>query len=820
MPAALAPRPIFHPVAHAARLALLGWALAAGAVHAAEARVDGPVRSYQIAAGPLGRALAEVASTAGMALSFDPTLTQGRQSPALAGNYTPREALQRLLDGSGLELVHADSGNWSLRRAAPAPAPVPMRGGAAGVAMLEEVRVTARAERSPVTEQTGSYTSRALSIGKMEQSIRETPQSVTVVTRQQMEDQNLVAVEDVIAQTTGTSKSQRNYGAHVYTMRGYEIPDSNYLLDGVAGGVYSPNGWVPMDTAILDRVEVLRGAGALVVGVGDPSGVVNMVRKRPRAEKHLEMAQSIGSWSNLRSEIDAGAPLNEAGTVRGRVVAAYTDRKYFYDLAHSKAPMLYGVIDADLGSGTKVTAGYRHEQVDIDGYSIFGLPSFSTGASLGLPRSTSLGQHWNRHEARVDDVFGELERKLGGDWVARVTLNRSRTSVTQKLGMARGAVNPATLAGTLFLGTEFTDRDIDATGLDANVAGSFQAFGGVHKAMAGASWQQQNVLTWSHTASQRIPVDIYRFDHALIPEPDTPAYDFGLKERSSLLGIYGSARLQLAEPLHLHLGGRLNWYKYRSSDRLSSALTDDYAQNAQFTPYAGLVYDLGPQWSVYASYTSTFVPQSQYANIEGHKLKPAIGANYEAGVKGELYDGRLNVALAVFSIKKRDVAVFDREHEGLCPGVTTNDCYRNASLLRSKGFDAEIAGRLAQGWDIAAGYTRLNTRDDEGNSLSSDAPRNILRVSTSYTLPGAWSAWKIGASLSAQSRAYVDTVQNPGHAVLDLRASYRINRTWMAALNIGNVTDRVYWAAVGGTRNGSYYGMPRNATLTLRATFH
>ncbi|MDH1704108.1 TonB-dependent siderophore receptor [Comamonas terrigena] len=798
---------------------LLACAAPAVQAQASTLAAEAEARSFDIPAQPLGVTLARIATEGGQTISIDAALVRGRAAPAVQGRYTLQQAAQAALVGSELELVRMANGSWGLR-AAPAGKPASGAGTASGSDVsLGEVRVTAQGERSLATEHTGSYTTHALSIGKMPQSIRETPQSVTVVTRQQMEDQHLVAVEDVIAQTTGTSKSQRNYGAHVYTMRGYEIPDSNYLLDGVGGASYSPTGWVPMDTAILDRVEVLRGAGALVVGAGDPSGVVNMVRKRPRSEKHLEVAQSIGSWSNYRSEIDAGGPLNEAGTVRGRVVAAYTDRKYFYDLAHSKAPMLYGVIDADLGDSTRLTVGYRHEQVGIDGYAIFGLPSYTTGASLGLPRSTSLGQRWNRHDAKVDEVFAELEKHFAGDWVGKLTLNRNKTTVTQKLGMARGAVDPATNLGAYFLGTEFTDRDIDASGLDAHVSGSFQAWGGVHKLMFGTSWKQQDVFTQSFTAGQRIPVDLFHFNHDLIPEPATPVYDFGLKERSSLLGIYASARLQLADPLHLHLGGRFNWFKFRSNDHFTGALTNDYRQSGQFTPYAGLVYDLGPQWSVYASYTSTFEPQSQYANFEGQQLKPAIGANYEAGIKGELMDSSLNVALSVFNIKKRNVAVYDRDHEGLCPGITTNDCYRNASLLRSKGFDAEIGGRIARGWDIAAGYTYLSTRNAEGQSLASDAPRHLLRLSTSYTLPDAWSDWKIGANLAAQSNAYVDTVQNPGHAVLDLRAAYRINRQWTASLNIANVTDRVYWTAIGGTRNGSYYGAPRNATLTLRGTF-
>ena len=809
-------------------VAALACALTAHAQTAAPAAGTATtVRSYDVPAQPLGSALARIAADSGQQISIDADLVRGHTAPPVRGSYTAEQAARAALAGSGLELVRTGSGTWGLRTAAPAAPAVPAATAPASTAArtpatgqtLGEVRVTAEAVTSPTTEQTGSYTTRALTIGKMEQSIRETPQSVTVVTRQQMDDQRMTTVEDVILQTTGTSKSQRNYGAHVYTLRGYAISDSNYLLDGVAGSVYNPTGWIPMDTAILDRVEVLRGAGALVVGAGDPSGVINMVRKRPRAEKHLDVGLSAGSWSHYRAEVDAGGPLNAAGTVRGRVVAAYTDRKYFYDLAHSTKPLLYGVVDADLASGTRATVGLRHEELDTRGYTIFGLPSYADGTSLGLPRSTSLGQRWNRHEAQVDDVFAELEHRFDGDWIGKATLSHSKTAYVQKVGAARGAVDPATRTGTRFTGVEFTDSDIDATGLDASISGSFTAWGGTHKVMFGASAREQDVRSLSASTGPAMPVDVFNFNHDLVPEPATPAYDYGGTARKTTSGLYGSARLQLAQPLFLHLGGRLNWYRYRADDLFTGRVTSDYRQNAQFTPYAGLVYDLNPQWSLYASYASTFVPQSQYRSFNGGELNPAEGDNYEAGIKGELLDKRLNVAMALFHIKKRNVAVADPDHVGDCPGISTNNCYRNASLLRSKGVDIKVGGQIARSWEVAAGYTYLTTRDDGGNSLASDAPRNLLRLSTTYHLPGAWSDWKIGANLAAQSRAYVDTVQNPGHAVLDLHVSYRIDRHWTAALNIGNATDKVYWTAIGAARNGAYYGAPRNAMLTLRGSF-
>lgn len=814
----LPPRPLTRALAAAA----LACALGAHAQSTPPAATPQAVRSYDLPAQPLGSALARIGADSGQQISIDADLVRGRTAPPVHGRYTAEQAAQAALQGSGLELVRTGSGSWSLRTAttaAPAAPAAPAARAPATGQTLDEVRVTAQPVASPTTEQTGSYTTRALTIGKMEQSIRETPQSVTVVTRQQMDDQNLTSVEDVIQQTTGAAKSQRNFGAHVYTMRGYVIPDTNFLIDGIPGGAYNPTGWVPVDTATFDRIEVLRGAGALAVGAGDPSGVVNMVRKRPRAEKHLDVAQSMGSWNNYRTEVDAGGPLNAAGTVRGRVVAAYSDRKYFYDLAHAKEPLLYGVIDADLAPGTKVTAGYRHQEQEITGYTIFQLPLYTDATSLGLPRSTSLGQTWNRHQAQVDDVFGELEHRLSGDWRAKLTVNSSRTSIVQKLNTARGAVDKATGTGTAITSNYFVDRTIDATGLDANLTGSFEALGRTHKALLGVSWTEQKSIDQSTTVSMNIPVDIFHFPHDLIPEPVTPAYANQSKGKSSLLALYGNTRLEVAPALNLHLGGRLNWYTYRTDNLLSGKVTNDYKQNAQFTPYLGLVYDLGSQWSVYGSYASTFVPQSQYSSFDGGTLKPAEGDNYEIGVKGELMARHLNVALALFHTKKRNVAVLDTDHLGGCPGITTSDCYRNASLLRSQGFDAEVAGRVAPGWEVAAGYTYLSTRDDAGEPLTSDAPRNLLRASTSYTLPGDWSAWTLGASVSAQTSSYITVVHNPGRAILDLRASYRINPTWTASLNVGNVFDRTYWAFIGSTRNGNAYGTPRSAMLTLRGSF-
>ncbi|MCX7506058.1 TonB-dependent receptor plug domain-containing protein [Delftia tsuruhatensis] len=327
MPAVPMPHPVFHPLAHAARLALLGMALAAGAGQAAEpapASVPAPApaaQTYQIAPGPLGRTLAGVATAAGISLSFDPALTEGLTSPALSGHYAPQQALQRLLAGSGLDMVARSDGSYTLRRqAAPAGA------GAGSTTVLNEVQVTARAERSATSEGTGSYAARAVTVGKGEQAIKDIPQSISVITRQRMDDQNLHTVDDVLASTTGITMYDSPMGGRYVYSRGFRV--DTYQFDGVNRAFYYPQADnFTSNAATLDRVEVVRGATGLLQGAGSPSAAINMVRKRPLAERQLEVSASVGSWNNLRSEIDATGPLNEAGLhVSGAYPLADTDR--------------------------------------------------------------------------------------------------------------------------------------------------------------------------------------------------------------------------------------------------------------------------------------------------------------------------------------------------------------------------------------------------------------------------------------------------------------------------------------------------------------
>lgn len=430
----------FSTGVQATRLPLLAVcissALAAPAIAQAQPAQRMP---FNIPAQPLDAALRRFSEQSRQQVLFSESAVAGRRAPAVTGSYTPQEALARLLEGSGVRVNATRPGVFTLAQDAASPA----RSKDAQTT-LQTVNVTANGPGD------GSYTTRELSLGKLGQSIRQTPQSVSVITRQQLDDRNLTTLDEALAQTTGVTKTARNFGNHKFSIRSFTVDDSNYLVDGVAGIVYAPVGWLPIDTAVLERVEVLRGAGGMMLGAADPSGAINMVRKRPRDQAHLDLAATLGSWDNYRLEVDGGGPLNAAGSVRGRLVAAYQDRDYFQRGTSSKTPVAYGVIDADLGQDTTLTFGLRHQASDTDGYWLFGLPRYTDGGALDIKRSTSLIQDWNRQEGSVDEAFAEAEHRFNERWKARLSVNRTESDLDQRVAVPVGGVDRATGIGSRF----------------------------------------------------------------------------------------------------------------------------------------------------------------------------------------------------------------------------------------------------------------------------------------------------------------------------------------------------------------------------------
>lgn len=820
-----------HPTGRQRRLALRGTnrlrptlsSLAAAALLAGVLSVQAQpaARDIDIPAQPLDKALGALARQTGARILFGTDLTEGKQAPALKGSLTSQQALERLLAGSGLVVRVTQDGGFTV-------APKPPE--ASGETTLPAVRVKASAVRDAATEGRAAYTSPTVTIGKTEQVLKDIPQSVSVLTRQRINDQNLTQMEVALDQMTGLQlDTATGFGsANVYA-RGFLI--NNYQSDGVPQ-TFLGTSFTGADLAVYDRVEVIRGVSGLLQGTGNPSATINLVRKKPSREFAAHAAGYAGSWDYYRGEVDAGGPLNAAGSLRGRLVAVHEDREHFVDQVGSRKSVLYGVLELDIGSRTTATLGIHDQRVDAVPF-IFGLPRYSDGRSLDLPRSTTLVPAWNSWSQDITDVFINFGHQLDSDWKLNLSFNSApqeqdfKRSITRGTAANRG-VDPANPMGSIYTGVRWQSNGARRN-FDANAVGPVTLFGRRHELVLGANSIDYVSETRQTAFFPAVAIsNVFDFDPNGVAEPAKGPFTAGTTTRTRQHGLYASGRFNLAERLKLSVGARLSMYTSRTDNHNLVTGTTTAGRKVSYdnelTPYAGLVFDLDRTLSVYASYADVFLPQTSQFTASGDELKPIVGANYEAGIKGAWFGGDLNASLAVFRIDQQNRAQEDRGNPCATASIA-GACYVAEGAVRSQGLEGEVSGRLTQDWNLFAGYTYNETRyvedrSNQGQPFRTQTPRHLFKLWTDYRLPLDDGRWSIGGGINAQSSYYAldGTVRSeqPAFAVAALRVGFRFDRHVSASLALNNLFDKKYYSGIRGVSFGNFYGDPRNVMLAVR----
>lgn len=781
--------------------------------------------NFNVPAGPLATTLNAIASQSGHIVSLEPGLVQGKQAPAVIGQMSPEHAMEAALRGSGLQLRITAQGSFSVE-----PAPHDAQALQLGVTSITERSLDA------TTEGSGSYSARAVTIGKGAHSLKETPQSITVMTRKMLDDQNLNTIEQVMEKTPGITVYDSPMGGKYFYSRGFRMT-GQYQYDGVPldiGSSYVQADSFNSDMAIYDRVEVLRGAAGMMKGAGGTSGGVNFVRKRGEYTPHTQLSLSAGTWDNYRGQIDTGGPLNDTGSVRGRAVITEQTRQYFYDVGQRKDQIYYGALDIDLSPDTTLGIGLAYE--DVDATPCWGgLPRYADGSDLKLKRSTCLNPAWNHQRSKRTTWFGDLKHQLNDDWAVKVAGVYSKNTQDMEYAFPSGSVPvSATQSNTLVIGSTYEYDQVDY-GFDAYLNGTFDAFGQQHELTVGANASRSRKDDFFAVVVLPDRQDVFNPNHHL-PQPDDSYYlanatrggpmDMRIKQ----YGAYSIARLKLAEPLTLVVGSRVSWYS-SNSDSVSywrgegTPVHTQAKETGQVTPFAAVLFDLNDNLTAYASYTDIFTPQGNYRTLSGATLKPLIGQSYEVGIKGEWFDGRLNSAFNLFRTIQKDAA----QDDPLCPD---SSCSQNSGKVRAQGFEAEVSGEVIDRLQLLAGYTYTQTKVLEdadaaqnGVPYNSYVPRHLLRVWADYGLSGALDRVSVGVGVNAQSSNYRvspisgNDMTQSGYAVWNGRVSYRIDDTWSVALNGNNLFDKRYYVTVGTEGFGNFYGEPRNFVMSLKADF-
>jgi len=670
--------------------------------------------------------------------------------------------------------------------------------GAPAEATLEEVKIVNVREDRVSSGATG-----------LDLDIKETPQSISIVTSEQMRDFGISNLNDALRMGTGITVDEWETNRTTYTARGFDI--ANTQIDGVG----LPNDWGivtgAMDSFGYEKIEVIRGANGLLTGVGNAAGTLNFVRKRPTNKAQGSLGLSYGSWGTTRIEADYSRPLTDDRRWAGRVVAAREEGGSHLRSFERERTFLYGVVDGQIGDNGLLTLGASHQQSDSTG-NMWGALTFmnADGTQNEWDRSASTTQDWTHWDTTTRTAFVEYAHQIGADWQLKLSYNYRTIDNDDKLFYAFPSATGLT-------GYAWGGKDkMNAHLATAALSGQFEAFGRQHEALFGLSWAKSEYTGNGYTGSDcgaspcySIALPGFPYPGNLIAEPQWGplAVESTLNQR--LQRAYGATRLTLTDRLKAVVG--VNYAQYRR-DGTSYGVPSDLSRS-KTSPYAGLTFAFTPNVLGYVSYSDLYLPQSQ-ADANDRYLDPSKGTNYEAGVKADWLDKRLLTTVAVFQAKQSGLAT---------PTGTYNQYGQSVYApedVKSTGVEIEAVGKVNNYLDVAAGYTTLKLTGPDGSDTYSWVPRRTANLALRARLPSN-PALSFGASARWQSKISNEessgfTVRQGSYAVLNAFVAWQVQPQTTLRLNVNNITNEKY---INTLRYAGYYGAPRSYQLSLNHQF-
>lgn len=804
------PTPL-NQVLHAALIALTLAITSTGpAAHAAEsAALDSLVtKSYRIDAGPLGRALSSAAVNAGIALSFEPALTDGLTSPALSGNFSAREAFSRLLAGSGLEIVSRSDGSYTLRKAPARPVPVPTTD---GEAVLPTVRVkAARVDRSADT----AYRAKSVSAGALgDKALKDTPYSVEVYTRELLDNKQARSLSEVVKgdASVGLSVNTSVNEDNTLTVRGLGTDgDTGQKLDGL--NLRSRASDLPLEH--IESVEILKGAGAFLYGFAAPGGIINYKLKRPTDETLRSIGTQItgsGQWllhGDIGGRLGAGAEVGYRVNLVHEAGDTYVDGGSAHRASGSVAldwritPDLVWQVDALKARHTRRGAYWALYPTSD------GMEGDWTLAQPPAPidGSKRLAPSWSRNRSEHDTYGTDLNWRIAPDWRLSVAYRNSESG--------REFMQPVLFASATgdYSGRVWSYATrFKSDQAQAQLSGKFTTGPIAHDVVVGTSRTKTRSLATSDADTQEAafgpgqlssPTDFA--NPVAIVGLDTATWEFSRITRREL---FASDTLHLGTDWDLILGAR------RGS--LSDAYSD-YARSAT-SPTLAAVYRPVAWASVYASYVEALeegaIAPETAANA-GQMFPPLVSKQREVGVK---LDGNTwSVNAALFELR-----------QGLTY-TTSDNVFTQDGEARFRGVELSAKARLSRQWLATASAMWLDASNQktEGGLLDGKRIAGVARqqasLYTEYSVPSLPLTLTAGVQhmgkrpIDGDNRWHVGSVD-----LFDLGARYvaRVaGKPLTVRLNIDNVTNRAYWLvhAGGGSLN---QGAPRTVKLGAQLEF-
>ncbi|MEO9654935.1 TonB-dependent siderophore receptor [Marinomonas sp.] len=654
------------------------------------------------------------------------------------------------------------------------------------------------------SEELTGYNVEAATVGtKTPSALQDIPQSVTVLTNDYIEDRGFVYLDDISKKTPGLTTLSNDSGRSSIFARGYEYDD--VLIDGLSAPISSRSGTLPSLSA-FDSIEIMRGPSGLFSSTSELGGILNLKRKRATEDSQTSISAGTGSWGRYNSEVDTSGPLNEDGSVRGRLVYSNNDASSQKDGNDNTNESVYGTLDIDLDEDTELSLGILSQSKSITPNN--GVPTYADGTLLDIDRSTFFGADWNEFNNESTDLFVDLTRQFDNGGRGRIAARYSERSSDYNYAYTSGSVdaNNEVDAFSSYVG-QFEET---AFAFDASYSQPFETMGNVSEFVVGADFKREDssTTTDSYNYLGTESYSIYNFDSSLLTKS---LFDYTGSSTSTSAedeqAVYGKVTFRPIADLALITGARVSNYGIESGT--------DSGSGSHVTPYGGFVYDLTESQALYGSYSEVFKPQTS-TDENGDFIDPREGEQYELGVKGSYANGLLNSRVTVFQLTDKN-----RSEQ-----IDGESFYENTGEYRVRGFEAELAGQLGQ-WDALIGYSYLDTEVLEGSGSKTFAlmPEHSVNAWAKYNFGESSNSilneLTIGAGLTAVGSFETSSgsVKAPGYTVVDTLISKQLNENLKVSLNINNLLDENYYERVGGTGNFNFYGPSRNFMANATYTF-
>ncbi|GAB3012679.1 TonB-dependent siderophore receptor [Bowmanella dokdonensis] len=644
----------------------------------------------------------------------------------------------------------------------------------------------------------------------------DTPQSLSILEQETISNYNLSDINSLFKQVTGINVDQSETDRTYFNARGFDITSMHIDGSGIPfGDIFVGD----LDTAIYEKVEFIRGSNGLITGLGNPSGTVNYVRKRPGNDTQASIALTLGRWSNVRAVADVSTPLTESGSWAARAVVVHQDKESWLNLYENNRTVLYGVVDGQVSDSVTLTFGYSHQDNNSDGVTWGAVPLiYSDGKQLDFSVSTTTAMDWTYWDTLNQTAFAELSWYINDNLNFTSKLNHIRYEDQSELfyTYSNTGLERQTGLGMLGYPGKFSAED-ETLIWDNTLQGTFEGWGRLHTFNLGISLADSKTSDLDSGALSGFDV-MPPFPGWVGNEVARPAwaepYEAGFTD-ISLNRFYGAVQLAVSENVDLVLGA--SFVDYENEGEAWGASTSTTEDGS--SPYLGFTWEVTEDVNLYGSYSDIYQPQ-YYLNEDLEPLGSAQGSSLEVGVKKRFANNFL-VSLALFRTEQENLYEFIEYGDG--DGVEDDDysddfdyaLYQGVTV-DSNGIELEVSGKITSEWSLQGGLTLLTMDDKNGEDARTFIPRRTFKLLADYS-PDWQEKLNLGVSLRWQSEIYFDSaygrISQGSYGLLGGYVQYRFNKQLSLSLNLDNVTDEEYLSSV--RTEQAFYGSPTNYSLTL-----